>query len=179
MVDELHLTKDPDGWDLSTENLDRAGSNERVFDLDAAHNMQTVNNADVLGYDNLLERAQAETTAEAAEAAYDHPLDRLLADYFLANRGNYLETNKMLKGLADIFHEEKHGDNASLDLKLLHQNIHKDDEPRLDASSMRALMELDTVTARALQKDKNGLSKELREFDIRDKHEATQIPLYF
>ena len=180
MVDELHISKEPDGWDLSTENLSREGSNERVFDLDAAYNLQGVNNADVMGYDRLLERAQAESVGEAADVAYEHPLDRLLADYFLSNRGNYHETNKMLKGLADIFEDtDKHGDNRSLDLKLLHQNIHKDDEPLMNPSSMRALMELDTVTARALQKDKNGLSPELREYDIKDKHMMTQIPEYF
>jgi len=44
-------------------------------------------------------------------------------------------------------------------------------------------MQLDTITARAMQRDKNGLSEELRQINIKDtddpNHHLTQIPEYF
>lgn len=71
----------------------------------------------------------------------------------------------------------------TLDLQLLRQNIGKAEEPEIDPINFRSLMDLDTITARAIQKKKNGLSKELRKVNITDTgdpdHYLTQIPEYF
>lgn len=58
--------------------------------------MQTVNNTNAIGYDNLLERAQSETAAENFNTAHESVFDKLLADYYLGKRGEYKESNKLL-----------------------------------------------------------------------------------
>jgi len=123
----------------------------------------------MLGYDRLVERAAAPSVAEAADIAHDHPLDKLLAEYFLSKRGENVEMNKMLKDLAKVFEDPSNpGQPMNLDEILQKQRSGKNVEPRLLAENMRAFMELDTITARALQKDKNGLSQELRQVNIKD-----------
>jgi hypothetical protein len=47
----------------------------------------------------------------------------------------------------------------------------------------RALSDLDNATARAIQKNKNGLSESMKKYNIRDKdcpnYHLTQVPDYF
>jgi hypothetical protein len=86
-----------------------------------------------------------------------------MADYFLGKRAEYQESNKMFKGLTEIFQDKKNPrETRSLDLKRLKQQIDKEDEPQLMPADFRNLMDLDNATARAIQKNKCGLSDELR-----------------
>lgn len=158
--------------------------NHRQYDVDAAYNLQGINNADALGYDNLLERGQASSPDENSNLAQSSALDKLMADYFLAKRGEYAETNSMLQGLTEIFQDPNaQHETSSLDLVRLRQNIGKEEEPRILPTDFRNLMDLDTATSRAINRGKNGLSDSLKSINIKDKadpnHHMTQIPQYF
>jgi len=107
VITELTLDAAPEAYDFSSYRLWHRGADDRRYDLDAAYNMQTVNNADMLGFDNLQERAAAPTPADAIQAAHENPLDRLMAEYFLAKRGENIETNQMLKDLAKVFEKDE------------------------------------------------------------------------
>lgn len=118
--------------------------------------------------------------------AHETVFDKLLADYYLGKRGEYKESNNLMKQLADVFTDEAQQltDPAEiLDYQRLKQDIHKVDVPSMEPENFRALVELDQATARAIQKDKNGLSDTLREVSIKetnnDEHFKTQIPDYF
>jgi len=41
--------------------------------------------------------------------AHETVFDKLLADYFLGKRGEYKESNKLLKDLADVFEDKNLG----------------------------------------------------------------------
>ncbi len=68
--------------------------------------MQSVNNADAMGYDRLIERAKAETPAQNFDIAHETVFDKLLSDYFLDKRGEYKDSNKLLKDLTKIFEDK-------------------------------------------------------------------------
>lgn len=63
------------------------------------------------------------------------------------------------------------------------QNIGKNAEPRLRADTFRELIQLDVMSQRALQQNKNGLSTNLRALSITETEHpdffTTQIPAYF
>lgn len=69
-------------------------------DLESPYNLQNVNNLDALGYDNLLERAKTTSAQQNFETAHETVFEKLLADYFLEKRGEYKESNKLLKDLS-------------------------------------------------------------------------------
>lgn len=151
MISELTLDAAPEAYDFSSYKLWNRGADDRHYDLDAAYNMQTVNNADMLGFDNLHARAAAPTPADAVQAAHENPMDRLMAEYFLAKRGENIETNQMMKDLASVFEDPENAKSRSIEQLLeLQRSTKAEDEPRLRAENMRAFMELDTITARAL-----------------------------
>ena len=56
-----------------------------------------------MGYDKLMERASAGTADENFDLAHETVFDKLLADYFLSKRGEYKESNTLLKDLATVF----------------------------------------------------------------------------
>lgn len=98
-------------------------------------------------------------------------LDKLLGDYFLQKRGQYVESNKLLDQLNKQFgeaarkledgHRFKTGDKnqvnndlfpfkeGSPNLKFAHlmKNIHKDDTTAIQPQDFNAMMELDIATA--------------------------------
>ena len=75
------------------------------YDLEAPYNLQNINNQDAIGYDKLTERAKAESAEENFNLAHETVFDKLLADYFLGKRGEYKESNKLLKDLAEVFED--------------------------------------------------------------------------
>jgi hypothetical protein len=58
IVEELGLTSPGTASDLAYESL-MSEKTEAYFDLESSYNLQHVNNADAMGYDNLLKRAEA------------------------------------------------------------------------------------------------------------------------
>lgn len=58
--------------------------------------MNDVNGLNSIGYDNLLERARAQTAEDQFNFAHDSVFDKLLTDYFLSKRGEHKESNKLL-----------------------------------------------------------------------------------
>jgi hypothetical protein len=77
--------------------------NETYYDLESAYNLQNINNADAMGYENLMKRSTSVSASENFDAAHETVFDKLLADYFLGKRGEYKESNKLMKELADVF----------------------------------------------------------------------------
>ena len=67
--------------------------------------MTSINNANALGYDNMFERSKTNTAEENLKLAHENVFDKLLADYFLDKRGEYKESNKLLKQLSSIFED--------------------------------------------------------------------------
>jgi hypothetical protein len=130
VVDELNITSPALMYDLTTSAQNDSSKTIRMHDVDAAYNLQSLNNTDAIGYKNLLERSQASSPQENANLAQDSALDKLMADYFLGKRAEYQESNKMFKGLTEIFQDKKNPrETRSLDLKRLKQQIDKEDEP--------------------------------------------------
>ena len=60
-----------------------------------------------MGYDNILETGAAETASDKLETAHKDVVDKLLADYYLGMRGEYAESNKLMKQLTEVFEKEK------------------------------------------------------------------------
>ncbi len=136
--------------------------------------MQSVNNTNAIGYDNLIKRAQSETAADNFNAAHESVFDKLLADYYLDKRGEYKESNKLLQELSKIFEDptaKRYGTSAlsHLEQTKLKQNIDKGDHPLIRTESFREMIKLDVVTSQAMQKNKNGLSESLRALSITEK----------
>lgn len=105
--DELKLTQNADPSDLSYENLNWE-KNERLWlDVESKYNLRHLNNTNALGFDNLLERAAAQTETENANIAQPSVLDKLMADYFLTKKNEYQQANNLMKDLADMFDEKK------------------------------------------------------------------------
>lgn len=125
--------------------------NETYYDLESAYNLQNINNADAMGYDNMMKRTTSASATENFDAAHETVFDKLLADYFLGKRGEYKESNKLMKELADVFGGTDFSDPASaLDYKKMKQDIEKVDMPCLEPENFRAMIELDNVTQRAI-----------------------------
>lgn len=103
VVQELGLGQAPEASDLSYQNITEEFKNQQFYDPENAYNMQSVNNEHALGFDNLTERAQQSTATQNFETAHETVFDQLLADYFLGKRGEYKESNKLLKDLSQIF----------------------------------------------------------------------------
>lgn len=54
----------------------------------------------------MFERAKSSTAEENLKSAHENVFDKLLADYFLDKRGEYKESNKLLKQLSEIFEDK-------------------------------------------------------------------------
>jgi len=100
-----------------------------------------------MGYDNLTKRTTAASATENFEAAHESVFDKLLADYFLGKRGEYKESNKLMKELAEVFGSTDHTSAAAaLDYKKMQLDVDKVDDPCMEPENFRALIELDNVT---------------------------------
>jgi len=123
--------------------------------LEAPYNLQNVNNQEAIGYNNLNERAKATSAEENYNLAHETVFDKLLADYFLGKRGEYKESNKLLKDLAEVFEDPKLT-NATmspmekLTMVRLKQETYKSADPLIAPENFRNLMELDVAASRAI-----------------------------
>lgn len=85
----------------------RERSAEQIkLDVDAAYNMQDSNNTQALGFDNLKSRSGAIDDSRTFESSHESVFDKLLADYYLARRGENAESNKLMGQLTDIFEKK-------------------------------------------------------------------------
>ena len=63
--------------------------------------MNHLNNENAIGYNKLEERA---ANPEAnRDIAHESVFDKLMADYFLEKRGEYKQSNKLLRDLEKVF----------------------------------------------------------------------------
>ena len=100
-----------------------------------------------MGYDNLTKRSTAASATENFETAHESVFDKLLSDYFLGKRGEYKESNKLMRELAEVFGSTDHASPAAaLDYKKMQQDVGKVDNPCLEPENLRALIELDNAT---------------------------------
>lgn len=97
IVDELGLTSEAKVEDMMFETMTMKSANYIKYDIDAAYNMQEVNNTKAMGYDNLDKRDG--TFANSHTQVFD----KLLSDYYLSQRGDYAEANKVMEQLTSIF----------------------------------------------------------------------------
>jgi len=67
------------------------------YDIDSMYNMQDVNNTQSIGYDNL------DKKDGTYENSHSDVFDKLLADYYLSQRGEYAESNKLMAQLTSVF----------------------------------------------------------------------------
>lgn len=156
------------------------------YDVDSMYNMQDINNTQAIGYDNLANRSKE--NGSQFEAAHENVFDKLLADYYLSQRGEYAESNKLMSKLTSVFEEKILSKRdmfkgADLSTYKQHEDLTKDDTPYIKAEAAKKIYDLDVLTHQAVQKGKSGLSDRLRQLSISDTehpdHFSTQVPQYF
>ena len=103
--------------------------------------------------------------------AQETVFDKLLADYFLGKRGEYKESNDLLKNLSEIFEHPKLSNSKfsameNLGLAKLSQEVEKTADGLIAPENFRNLIELDVAASRAIQQNKNGLSTSSRQIGI-------------
>lgn len=74
-----------------------------MYDTENQYNMRDISTPNALGYDNLEKRAVAQTADASYDAAHPHIMDKLLAEYHLKTRNEFVEANKLIKQLTDVF----------------------------------------------------------------------------
>jgi hypothetical protein len=97
VVDELGLTREAEEHDMLFKTMYEREKDHLKFDLEASYNMQDVNNTEAMGYDNLDKRAGTLNDSRTFESSHEGVFDKLLADYYLSQRGEYAETNKTMQ----------------------------------------------------------------------------------
>lgn len=97
VIDELGLSKPPQLVDLAFNSITQKSNISTQYDLEAPYNLQNLNNQDAIGYDNLTERAKAESAEENFNLAHETVFDKLLADYYLGKRGSTKSQTSFLK----------------------------------------------------------------------------------
>lgn len=185
VIDELKITKDAEILELSHMEFKELGNDRLKYNVEAMYNLSHLNSTHAMGYDRLLERANAPSKREEAEIAQPTVADKLLADYFLGKKSEISEANKLIYDLAEMFEKDVKG-TSSFDKVLRKnnmQNAEKLGSRNFHFEAFKDLMDMDVLTSRALQRNKNGLSNELREVSItetdHEDHWLTQVPDYF
>lgn len=116
--------------------------------------MLDVNNTEAMGYDNLANRSVNTNGASAFENSHENVFDKLLADYYLSQRGDYAETNKTMAQLTEVF-EKKIANKKSFRDKVAGENIRsykmeqdkdKSEKPTILARHAKSIFELDVLT---------------------------------
>lgn len=121
VLDELKMTGEVELKDLLFETMASKSGNRTRYDLDSAYNMHAVNNTQAVGYDNLDRRSGGSDDKRAYETAHENVFDKLLADYYLSQRGEYAAANKTLQQLTEAFEHKN-----SLQKKHNRDNLVKD-----------------------------------------------------
>lgn len=160
-----------------------------TYNPENKYNMRDLNNEYAIGFNNLEARAEKTSAQHNYETAHESVFDQLLADYWLTKRGEYKESNKLMKDLTDIFRNDR----ADRDTKMtpfdhlqqveMEANVNKQEQPHIRSDTFRDMIKLDVTTARALSNDKNGMSTKLAEIAINEKdhpdHWGLTVPKYF
>ena len=192
VVDELGLGKANKGSDLMYENITSDFNVMQFYDIEHSYNAQHFNNQNAIGFDHVEQRAQSDTAAGNYEAAHESVFDKLLAEYYLNKRGQYKQANRLVDELGQIFADSESktmvasGMNKMTHLHqaALKQGLGQPNEPFIQPTNMRDLMQLDVATARFMQNNKNGLRTDLRHHvSLADRDHPdwkfTQVPAYY
>ena len=89
VVDELGLTAEPELNDMLFKTMYEKSANHIKYDLDSMYNMQSVSNTESLGYDSLVQESPSADS-------HSETFDKLLGDYYLSQRSEYAESNKLM-----------------------------------------------------------------------------------
>lgn len=73
--------------------------------VEGKYNMTEVNNTEAIGYNNLEERFA--NIEKNRDLAHDSVFDKLLADYFLQKRGQYVKSKELIEDLNKYFVKSK------------------------------------------------------------------------
>lgn len=103
VVDELGLTEDASIEKMKFKPLLESGEKYIKYDIDSMYNMQSVSNLHAVGFDNLNKRSGDEKDVQTFENSHENVFDKLLADYYLSSRSDYVESNKLMRQLQTIF----------------------------------------------------------------------------
>jgi hypothetical protein len=87
VIDELQILQDTSPQELTFNQLQLNETKHLKYDVESLYNLQNVNNTDAMGFDNLDERGAAEKPADKFNAAHQNVFDKMLADYYLSQRG--------------------------------------------------------------------------------------------
>ena len=87
VIDELQILQDTSPQELTFNQLQLNETKHLKYDVESLYNLQNVNNTDAMGFDNLDERGSAEKPADKFNAAHQNVFDKMLADYYLSQRG--------------------------------------------------------------------------------------------
>lgn len=158
-------------------------------DPEGRYNTAAVSNLESVGYDKLVNDKHTQST-----------LDKLLGDYFLQKRGQYVASNQLLDqlnkqfgGIQAIQYEEGHPlktkdsrqvnqdafpteGEPNLAYAYLKNQVNKEANPSIKPQDYTEMMELDIAASRALQNGKNGICGEFSQ-DLPS--EFTDVPEYF
>ena len=148
IVDELGLTSEPKVEDMLFNTMHEKSAEQIKYDMDSAYNMQGVNNTEAMGYDNLDKRDGTFNNS------HTQVFDKLLSDYYLSQRGDYAESNKVMEQLTTIFedkmhkrkHVGSHGPEQNLNTYKHQQEIEKSNVPFMHPRAGKTIFELDMLT---------------------------------
>ena len=100
VVDELGLTSEPKLQDMMLETMTGKSAEHIKYDIDSRYSTQDFNNTEAIGYDNLMRKDGSFDNSHA------DVLDKLLSDYYLSQRGDYADSNKLMGQLSQIFEKK-------------------------------------------------------------------------
>ena len=106
VVDELGLTAEAQQEDMMYKKMYENQADKIKYDMDSMYSMQDVNNTQAMGYDNLDKRSGSKDSGSTYQNSHEDVFDKLLADYYLSQRGEYAESNKLMKQLTDVFEDK-------------------------------------------------------------------------
>ena len=170
ITDELKISQQAKASDFAFMKLFKDPNIPPSIDVEGRYNTKDISNLENVGLDKLINSPDTQTST----------LDRLLGQYFLQKRGQYVATNELLDQLNLHFggkavkfadgHTAKTNDKnqtnpdvfpvderPNLAFAHLLQVIKKETNPMILPQDFTSLMDLDIATQRALQNGKNGM----------------------
>lgn len=175
VLDELKLTQEPELEDFTFKAMYEKSKDMIQYDVEAAYNMQDVSNTQAIGFDNLAKKAGATDDSRSFESAHESVFDKMLADYYLSQRGEYAEANKLMSQLTEVFDKKQEKQEIrdtltgrSLTAYKLEQDLEKEDHTFILPRHAKNIVDLDVLTHRAIQDGKSGLSEDMRALNITD-----------
>ena len=112
-----------------------------------------MNNTQAIGYDNLDHRSGVQNDSSTYQKAHENVFDKLLADYYLSQRGEYAESNKLMRQLTDVFESKMSKKDRwdqvtpkNIHLHKMEQDIGKTELPHFSSTAAKKIFELDVLT---------------------------------